>query len=548
MNFKNLFTLLFLFVGLTSVTAQDECDCPDTDWDTEGICIEVEQDGEANTGWVPDECYAECFFGEDFTIVECEEWEWEDECECPEEDWTTDGICVDVVDGGESYNTWVPSECYAACWYEEYTIAECEEWEWEDECECPEEDWTTDGICVDVVDGGESYNTWVPSECYAACWFEEYTIAECEEWEWEDECECPEEDWNSEGICVEVVEGAALYNTWVPSECYAACWFEEYTIAECEEWEWEDECDCPEEDWNAEGICVDVNYDGELFTEWAPSTCYADCWYEDYTVVECLDGGFGNGGGDFDWDVDCDCEIDSDEGICIIYVYSDSVFGTIDTLVEWVPNECFADCWGFTDYSVIDCESIWDWEEEDTEIITTEGDSDCIIELLETEDLTFQTFLYGLADCEAIELGDCVLNAPIFDTDEDFIEYLVANCPEWFGLVMNESEGPSLFTRFQDAQDEAGVTSTTDIEGLQVTLLGNPVVDQLNVSIKTAEALNLQVVVTSGTGKVLNVDNVKLGKGEQLYQLNTDRLSAGIYNMTMSNHNAVQTIKFVVVK
>ena len=501
MNFKNLFTLLFLFVGLISVAAQDECDCPDTDWNTEGICIEVEQDGEAITGWVPDECYAECFFGEDYTLAECEEWEWEDECECDETDWDNDGICVEVAADGESYITWAPDTCYAECWFgEDVTVVECDDngWGWEDECECPEEDWNTEGICIEINYEGETFQEWVPSECYADCWFDE-----------------------------------------------------EYTVVECDDngWGWEDECDCPEEDWNSEGICIDVVYDDEVYSEWAPSVCYADCWYEDYAVVDCPEGGFG--GGECDWDLDCDCEIDSEEGICIAYVYSDSIFGIIDTLVEWVPNECFADCWGFTDYSVVDCESLWDWEEEDTDIITIEGDAECLIELLEsleTEDFTFQSFLFGLAECDAIELDDCVLNAPIFDTDEEFIDYLVENCPEWFGLVMNESDGPSLFTRFQDSQDEAGVTSTIDIEGLQVALLGNPVVDQLNVSITSAAALNLQVVVTSTTGKVLNVENVRLGKGEQVYQLNTAQFSAGIYNMTIRNQNATQTIKFVVVK
>ncbi len=556
MIFRNLFTLIFIFAGLIAVQAQEDCDCDEPQWDAEGICVEVEDNGMLFTLWAPDECHAECFFGEDYTIVECNDdgWEWEDECDCPEDDWNSEGICIEVVDmvfDSSAYITWVPSECYAECWFEEYTLADCDDLPvWEDECDCPEEDWNSEGFCIEVVDveyDTTGYITWVPSECYAACWFEEYTLTDCDDgWGWEDECDCPEDDWETEGICIEVIDmeyDSSAYITWVPSECYAACWFEDYTIAECDDgWGWEDDCDCPEEDWNLEGFCVET--DG--YITWVPSECYAECWYEDYTIVDCDEGGYGEGG-ECDWDLDCECEIDSEEGICIAYIYSDSLFGMIDTLIEWVPNECFAECWGFEDYVVVDCEDLWDWEEEDTGI-EIEGDAECIIALLEAEDLTFQGFLYGLHECDALVLDECVLAAPIFETDEEFINYLIENCPEWFGFVMDESDGPSLFTSFGQSQEGNPISSTYDIEGLDLKVLGNPVVDQLNISMNTAESIDLEIIVSSSTGNVLNVDLIQLAKGEHLYELNTKDFSAGLYSMTINNKSSSQTLKFVVIK
>ena len=552
---------------MANLSAQVECDCPEIDWESEGICVEiidVEFDSTSYVAWVPSECFAACWF-EDFTVADCEDdwgweddWEWEDECECPEDDWNTEGICVEVIDleyDSIAYTTWVPSECYAACWYGDYTIADCEDnWGWEDECDCPEEDWNSEGICVEVLDleyDSTAYTTWAPSECYAACWYGEYTVVDCEDnWGWEDECDCPEEDLYEEGICVEVIDiefDSLAYTTWAPSECYAACWYGEYTVVDCEDnWGWEDECDCPEEDWNSEGICIEV-IESELDTfgyiSWAPSECYAACWYDTYTVVECEEWDDSQGGGLCDWELDCECELDSDEGICIAYVYE------MDTLVEWVPNECFADCWGFENYAVVDCEDFWDWEEEDGGIeIEVYGDAECVLAILEEEITTFQAFLIGLHECEAIELDACVLGAPTFDTDEEFIDYLVANCPDWFGFIMDESEGPSLFKQFGETQSN-GTTSTNNIiESLEVKLLGNPVYDQLDVQINATDALNLKMALRTVNGTTVKTDIITLNKGTQVYSVNTAELTGGTYLMTMVSEEGTQTIKFVVVK
>jgi len=619
--------MMFMF----SLTAQEDCDCPDIDWGTEGICVLNETDTLGFALWAPDECYAACWYGEDYTIVDCEnDWEWEDEdeCDCPEEDWFSDGICLEVNEYGSDWTEWAPSECYAACWFEEYTVIDCNDidwgqddwewevdcdcpeddwdiegicveislsdldsldfdfgfdslvvswvpsecyaacffgeyvvvecddyWDWEDECDCPEEDWDGDGICIEVSYEDEVYVEWAPNECYAACWYEDFVVVECEDWGWEDECDCPEDDWFTEGICVEayvtdldslIFGSDSILVVWVPSECYATCWFEDYTVVECEEYENEDECGCPDIDWTEAGICVDIEYDGESYTEWAPNECYAACWFEEYTLVDCDDIDWGV----CDWEEDCDCELNTDEGICIAFING------VDTLVEWVPNECYADCWGFDGYSVVECEDFWEGESEwewdndwngewDGEF---EGDFDCVLGLFEEELTTLQAFILALGECGLFELTDCILNAPTFDDDEAYIEYLAENCPEWYGQLMDESNGPSLVERYHGAQSDQ-LSSTKDvIEALDVRLLGNPVVDQLDIQINATEGMNLNMTLRTVTGRVINSEAVKLHQGSQVYSVSTAEMTGGTYLMTIASDEGVQTIKFVVAK
>jgi len=531
---------------------EDECDCPDPDWDDEGVCVEITEDGYTWTDWAYSECFAACWY-EDFTLVDCDDvdWGWEDECDCPEEDWDSEGICVEVnLAELDTLNfeldsllvTWAPNECYAACWFGDFTVVECEDidWGWGDECECSEEDWNTDGICIEVVYEDEVYVEWAPSECYAACWYEDFSVVECEDWEWEDECECSEDDWEAQGICVEITYEGEVYVEWAPSECYAACWYGDFEVTECDnDWGWEDECDCPDEGWETEGICIEITYEDETYIEWAPSECYAACWYEDFAVIDCDDWGWEDGG-ECDWGLECDCDLDSEEGICIAYVYE------VDTLVEWVPNECFADCWGFEDYAVVDCEDFWEWEDDGEIEIEFEGDIDCINDLFTQDITTLQAFILGLGECGLFELTDCVLDAPTFDTDEEFITYLGENCPEWFGELMDESDGPSLFRQYEEAQS-GGVTSTTEvIESLDVILLGNPVIDQLDIQISATDAMSLNMTLRTVTGSVLNTEKIILNQGTQVYSVSTAGMAGGTYLMTMTSEEGVQTLKFVV--
>jgi len=194
------------------------------------------------------------------------------------------------------------------------------------------------------------------------------------------DCDCEETDWESTGICIQVAlddttttqVGVDTFETWVPSECFAECWgFTNYVVVECDttgfDWEWDDEfddefddwvgydCDCPESDLESEGICIEVTLPDSLLLEsgldslfgeftsfqtWVPSECYAACCgFTDYIIIDCdsIDGGFNDWdfGDDFNDELlggfDCECE-ESDlegEGICIEVTFPDTLFGDI---------------------------------------------------------------------------------------------------------------------------------------------------------------------------------------------------------------------------
>ena len=472
------------------------------------------------------------------TIVQAQVWD----CECE----IVEGEYVCAADS-TGFIFSVPNECFADCFgLTVVDTATCENpWdvEWEEDCDCPEEDWQSEGICIEVTEGSDAWIEWVPSVCYADCWgYENYTVLDsCDNgWEWEDDCDCPEEDWEGEGICIELEEGGFTWIEWVPSVCYADCWgYENYTVLDsCDDgWEWEDDCDCPEEDWEGEGICIELEEGGFTWVEWVPSACYADCWgYENYTVLDNCDD-IGPGCEDWDWENDCDCEFPDDDGICISFVLEQ------DTLVEWVPSECFADCWGFTDYSVVDCDSAWSTESTDWD---TEIDAECLEAL--SEDFNLQEFLLALNDCEFITLTDCVLEAPTFNDDEAFIEYLTENCPEWFGLIMDGSGGPSLMTLYGETSVEASTSVSSLSNKVSLRVLENPTEGTFKVSIDMDAFANVQLSIVNTNGQLLYAESLNLNTGNQVVDLNLENAPSGVYFLQLRNQEINQTEKLIIQK
>jgi len=354
----------------------EDCDCEE-DPEEEWICVLTDVEAGLTCPF-PNLCFAECagYSAEDVVEDGCDDFGWGNawgDCDC-EEDENGEGLCVEVEYEGDMFEVWVPSECHAECWYTDYTLIECDDWDggWTD-CDCEEDE---EGICIEVNYDGDVYVEWVPSECFAECWgITDYTVVECDDWDnggdWDD-CDCEEDE---EGICIEVNYEGDVFEMWVPSECHAECWeIGEYTVVECDDWDggWTD-CDCEEDE---EGICIEVNYDGDVYVEWIPSECHAECWgITDYTVVECDDWD------DWNWE-DCDCE-ENEEGICIEVDYEGEVFQM------WVPSECHADCWEVGEYTVVECDD-WDggfpggdWDECDCEI-SDEDETVCVLTNVET--------------------------------------------------------------------------------------------------------------------------------------------------------------------
>ena len=408
---------------------EDPCiDCFDSDVDGDGICIAIVEDQDTLISWVPNECFADCWGYENYTVVDCESYviEPEDDCDCeinPEDE----PICV-LTDTATGLTCPFPNLCFAECaGYTEEDIVEdgCEEWnldslfldldcdceftldpedfvcvedgdgnvfpifnecfaeclgyeivdgddcdfdfgggDYEDPCaDCDENDFNGEGICIEVTYDNEVYEEWVPSECWADCFgYTDYVVVECDTTIYEDPCaECDEDDFNGEGICIELTYDGEVYTEWVPSECWAECFgFSDFVVVECDTTIYEDPCaECDEEDFEGEGICIEITFGNDTFEEWVPSECWAECWgYTDFVVVECDTTVYE------DPCAECDEEDFDGEGICIEITFDN------ETFTEWVPSECWAECFGFTDFVVVECDStifVDPWDDCDCE-------------------------------------------------------------------------------------------------------------------------------------------------------------------------------------
>ena len=616
---------------------------------------------------------------------EWDDWTWDDGCECDESAWETEGICIEVtlpdsilgelgdifgLEAGSTFQTWVPSECYAECWgYTEFTVIDCDsldhgwddewedDWTWDDGCECDESAWETGGICIEVtlpdsilnelgdifgLEAGSTFQTWVPSECYAECWgYTEFTVIDCDsldhgwddewedDWTWDDGCECDESAWETEGICIEVTLPDSLasgldslfgfdgstFQTWVPSECYAECWgYTEYVIVDCDsldhgwddewedDWTWDDGCECDESAWETEGICIEVtlpdsilNELGDLFgledttfQTWVPSECYAECWgYTEYVIVDCDSI---NGGGiddewedDWNWDDEIDggwtwgyddCECDEEdvegEGICIQVTLTDSIFGLpIEGLEEltleiWVPSECYAECWGFTDYTIVECSSIGVWEDCDCEY-SEDDETVCVLtDPITGEICPFPNLCYAecagytqddVVDCEDymdVECAECMEEEidPVCVQDSDGNVFPVPNqCfADCLGfMVISEELCGGEFINGENDEEldfvfphtEPTLTHSDDL-GATVTgyrLFPNPVVEQITLDLGMTVSAQATVMVTSVDGQRAIQFNTQLNRGDNTIQLEVDQLISGLYSITVMTDN-----------
>ena len=631
----------------------DGCECDEDDWNGDGLCILVTlpdsliglTDSLLSGGgydfpltfeaWVPSECYAACWGYADYEIIECDslwddweweddwedDWEWDDGCECDEDDWNGDGLCILVtlpdsligltdslftgsgLDFPLTFETWVPSECFAACWgYTDYEIVECDslwddweweddwedDWEWDDGCECDEDDWNGDGLCILVtlpdsligltdslitgsgLDIPLTFETWVPSECYAVCWgYTDYEIVECDslwddweweddwddDWEWDDGCECDEDDWNGDGLCILVtlpdsligltdslITGNGLdipltFETWVPSECYAACWgYTDYEIVECDslwddweweddwddDWDWDDGCECDEDDLEGDGICILVSLPDSLidltdslfidlgldfpltFETWVPSECYAECWgYTDYEIIDCdsiiyIDP----------WE-DCDCEYsEEDEPVCVL---TDTATGEICPF----PNLCYAECAGYTIDDVVDCESMMDFE--CLECFEEEVDPVCVTD---STGLIFPVPNLCIAECLGLQVVDDGSCGGF--TDGGSTEEL-----DWFDYT------------------NVHLTSVDDDNISGFNIYPNPSSDMVNMSLMLSADEKMTVNISDLQGRLINTYRYNLNRGMNNISIEISNLETGSYLMSVSSDKLVFTERFI---
>ena len=591
LKITNLLRLCVMFCCFSmlsfAATAQD-CDCEeDIANDGLGICISVILEGDTLEIWSPNACLATCIFGEDFTEVECDntggdwpgEGEYED-CDCEEEE-GAEPICI-LTDVELGIVCPFPSLCVAECWgYSEDDVVDCEEYGFE--CiECLDE---YDPVCV-VDSTGAIYP--FPSTCLAECLGLEITDEDCDDFiDIEDpfsDCECDEEEFDP--VCVIDTLSGEVFP--FPSACLAESLGLEITEDECDDFggDWPgdgeiENCDCEEEE-GAEPICVLTDAELGIVCPF-PSLCVAECWgYSEDDVVDCEEYGFecldcldvydpvcavdstgqvfpfpsaclaeclgleiseeecddfgGDWPGDDDEENSCECD-DSDwesEGICIEVEYEGQ------TYIDWVPSECWADCLGYEEYTVVECADSGDPEVLDS----------CLIVILEEDITTLQNFLLSLAEACDLELPECILEAPIFDTDEEFLAYLEETCPDIFeGLMDTESEN-NLLNIYNDSKDDSEDIGFTDdqffkAEPVKVDIFENPGVDYLkfNISAKAGETVQVSVTDMNGIEYIQQVQNVIKGNNNFAHDIST--YPPNFYILTIQTKAGIVAKKFL---
>ncbi len=493
----------------------NDCEC-DGEFDEEGICVSVELDGESYTEWVPDTCFLACIGITEYEIVECEDYDdpWQDDCDCEESD-PEEFVCI-LTDAETGVICPFPSLCLAECaGYDSTQVVDCGDLPGFECLECGEEEYSP--VCV--VDS-TGYVFEVPNACFAECLGLELSDEDCS---WDDPCAC-EGEFNEEGICVSVELDGESYTEWVPDTCFLACiGITEYEIVDCDSlWvdPWDD-CNCTAD---YDPVCV-IDSSGVIFE--VSNACWAECYGLEITEEDC--------GWVDPWE-DCDCSdepANDGEGICIEITYEGEVYS------DWAINECWADCF-FDDYTIVECDNGTGGDDTWTEI------DSCLL-TADLEGLTLlQEFITVLADC-GVPFSECVLNAPTFDNDEDFIAYLEDNCDE---IIIGDAGSQADLMERMSSMLAASPTSVADVftSDVSISFQSNPATNFLQYNITTDRDMNAIVSISDAFGKLITTEQVQLVSGDNNKSQSLEAFGPNIYFLTVQQGNAVKTEKFIVIK
>ena len=558
MQMKFFLTVIsFCFLAITTQAQIENCDC---EWNIgdETVCATD------STGLIfplPNECFANCLGLSIVDNSECDydwdddwEWEWDDEdgCDC-EWDLEEDFICV-LTDVETGLVCAFPNLCFAECaGYSADDIVEegCDDAWVIDSLWLTDFDFETDFDCdcdfdpeAEFVCAQDSLGNIfpMPNECYATCFGLTIVTEDCglSDWgdDWNDDdlgfegCDCDESAWETGGICIEVTasfeEGDSTetftFEAWVPSECYADCWgYENYTVVECtnsDEWEdddWNfDDCDCDESAWESEGICIEIT---ETFESGdTTETFTVESWVPSECYADCW--GYENYTvvecPDDEWDepwTDCDCEIDiADSPVCIL---TDAETGEICPF----PNLCLAECAGYTADDVVSCIEI---DIECFECFSEETDPVCV----ESDGVVFPVPNACFAECLGLTIvdGEC----------------------EDFNLVDNggteEADPSNLIGSFAE---ENYVLDDTDNGIAGFKIYPNPTDGQLNFKLNMEVEVSAMVEILSLSGQRVVSQNYNLTKGKNALTFDVNSLTPGVYMINVIGQERLISKRFI---
>lgn len=270
----------------------------------------------------------------------------------------SDAIVVETINNEEEFEDLIED-----CDFDDFEICECFE--------------VYDPVCVEIIDpNGEVFTITYPNSCYAECdgFTEDDFVDTCED-DYSNGPECFELNYpfdiiingdtvvtiNSEEEFGNVLYDVYDFNFVYPftvtldngdvvtvedeedvEDLLEECYDDYGGNNECEECE--DAGDVP--------VCIEIDNGQGTEVVVLPNMCYAICLgYSQDDVVECEDDG--NPG-------ECEeCEDEAIDPVCIEYTTPSG-----ETVIEIFPNLCFAECLGFSEDDVVDCENEADCSED----------------------------------------------------------------------------------------------------------------------------------------------------------------------------------------
>jgi len=198
---------------------------------------------------------------------------------------------------------------------------------------------------------------------------------------------------------------------------------------------------------------------------------------------------------------------------CLDSVAAD-MFDGFEALYEYVEANCFND--GPVEPNIPDI-------------------PDCVFNIPFDENLGLQDFIITLVDeCgDEIDLPACIVDAPAFDSDEDFILYLFENCEMFDGFgLSNPNDGMTVWDNAAQWYNLAPIinnsTSITQLNTLNINLYPNPADNNLNIEVADTEIYTIEIYDISGKLVYSSV-----ARGNNL--INISQLNTGIYMLNITN-------------
>ncbi len=556
-KFKTFLMLCLLVCGaFTQLAAQPGGDCIECLGEPiNPVCVE---DADGNTIPFPNACFAECegYTSDDF--VECDSTifgggnDGGDCIECLDEPF--DLVCVEDADGNIIP---FPNACFAEC--EGYTsddFVECDlgpngGGDNEGDCiECLDEPF--EAVCVEDADGNI-----IPflNACFAECeGFTSDDFVECDLGE--DEChECHDEPFDP--VCVEDADGNIIP---FPNACFAECeGFTSDDFVECDLGPNGGDCiECLDEP--LDPVCVEIE-PGLVIP--FPNACFAEC--EGYTsddFVECDSTIFGGG--------DCDTTIIGGPGSACLECLDEPFEPVCVEVEEGViipfPNACTAECEGFTEDDFVECDfdpnGGGDNEGDCFECHDEPFDPVCV-EDADGEIFHFPNLCFaeceGFTEDDLVECdfgpnggGDCIecIDEPLDPVCVEVEPGLVIPFPnlcfaECEGYTEDDLVDCDPFTGGDN--DNLNIALSTALSMGKMNLIQNPVTDYLDITYDVAGN-----DITSGTfsvvdlnGKVISQTVFEVFEGRNRYQINVSELRPGLYLLNLETPSGIQAIRFV---